>query len=315
MSSAFTPPSSCTGCAAKRSNDPQRLGVGDVLHQPKERGTAADELSPGRIVVDTFDLAHQRLALILQEGQQRLAFVGVESRWLQVGHSGHLASADVQDCRASTALRTRHRRRSTTASLHRARSSGRWGDSSHGSAPLRDASANCRSSRHDHTTCIDGGATSWLPMRQAVLATGRRRGDVGHDRVEVRAIRHHHELPIVTIGSARCPSGHRGTVGLMPDDASLRPFRIDVPDEVLQDLRASHRHVRAGRRPRPSTIGARALPCRGSSDMCRYWADGYDWRATRGPAEPLRPVHDDHRRARHPLRHINAHRTPTRCRW
>ncbi len=56
-----------------------------------------------------------------------------------------------------------------------------------------------------------------------------------------------------------------------------RPFRIDVPDDVLDDLRT---RLRATRWPGPIPgvgwdYGADVGYVRG---LCEYWADGYDWR-------------------------------------
>ena len=87
----------------------------------------------------------------------------------------------------------------------------------------------------------------------------------------------------------------------MPDDVSLRPFRIDVPDEVLHDL---HQRLTHTRWPEAETVDdwSQGAPLSWIQDMCGYWADGYDWRTRENAAEPLRPVPHDHRRARHPLR-------------
>jgi pimeloyl-ACP methyl ester carboxylesterase len=63
----------------------------------------------------------------------------------------------------------------------------------------------------------------------------------------------------------------------MPDDASLRPFRIDVPDEVLGDLRE---RLARTRWPEAETVDdwSQGAPLSWIHDVCGYWADGYDWR-------------------------------------
>ena len=63
----------------------------------------------------------------------------------------------------------------------------------------------------------------------------------------------------------------------MPDDAALRPFRIDVPDATLDDL---HRRLAQTRWPEAETVTdwSQGAPRSWIQDMCRYWADGYDWR-------------------------------------
>jgi pimeloyl-ACP methyl ester carboxylesterase len=57
---------------------------------------------------------------------------------------------------------------------------------------------------------------------------------------------------------------------------SLRPFRIDVPQPVLDDLRSRLRHTRW---PEPELVGGwqQGVPLAWLQDICRYWADVYDW--------------------------------------
>ena len=63
----------------------------------------------------------------------------------------------------------------------------------------------------------------------------------------------------------------------MPD--LITPFQIRVDDAVLNDLR--HR-LQATRWPDPETTGdwSQGTPLSYVKDICRYWADDYDWRAT-----------------------------------
>ena len=60
-------------------------------------------------------------------------------------------------------------------------------------------------------------------------------------------------------------------------DAEIRPFRIAVPDEDLDDLR---RRVRASRWPDelPGVGWSRGVPLDYLKQLAAYWADGYDWR-------------------------------------
>jgi epoxide hydrolase len=65
----------------------------------------------------------------------------------------------------------------------------------------------------------------------------------------------------------------------MSDDATaIRPFRIDVPDAVLSDLR--HR-LNATRWPDHETVNdwTQGTPLAWIQNMCGYWASEYDWRA------------------------------------
>ena len=59
----------------------------------------------------------------------------------------------------------------------------------------------------------------------------------------------------------------------------VTPFRIDVPEGELRDLRE-----RLGRTrwPEAETVGdwSQGVPLAWLRELCEYWADGYDWRAT-----------------------------------
>jgi pimeloyl-ACP methyl ester carboxylesterase len=56
-------------------------------------------------------------------------------------------------------------------------------------------------------------------------------------------------------------------------------FRLDVPDDELDDLRA---RLRNARWPEAGTVGdwSQGVPLDYLQDLCRSWADEYDWRAT-----------------------------------
>jgi pimeloyl-ACP methyl ester carboxylesterase len=56
-------------------------------------------------------------------------------------------------------------------------------------------------------------------------------------------------------------------------------FRIDVPDADLDNLRTRLRNTRW---PERETVDDRSqgVPLAYLEDLCRYWAEGYDWRAT-----------------------------------
>jgi len=59
----------------------------------------------------------------------------------------------------------------------------------------------------------------------------------------------------------------------------VTPFRLDVPEDALRDLR--ERLVRT-RWPEAETVGdwSQGVPLAYVRELCRYWADEYDWRAT-----------------------------------
>ena len=59
----------------------------------------------------------------------------------------------------------------------------------------------------------------------------------------------------------------------------VTPFRVEVPKADLEDLR---RRLRGTRWPEPATVAdwSQGVPLDYLRELCRYWADGYDWRAT-----------------------------------
>lgn len=60
--------------------------------------------------------------------------------------------------------------------------------------------------------------------------------------------------------------------------AEIKPFRIAVDDAVLDDLRQRLRHTRW---PEAELVDdwRQGVPRAWLQDICRYWADTYDWRA------------------------------------
>ncbi len=59
--------------------------------------------------------------------------------------------------------------------------------------------------------------------------------------------------------------------------ADVHPFRIDVPDDVLVDLR---RRLAATRWPEAESVDdwSQGIPLEYARDLATYWANGYDWR-------------------------------------
>ena len=72
-------------------------------------------------------------------------------------------------------------------------------------------------------------------------------------------------------------------IGLLPsqlaaaDDGTIRPFKINVPDEALVDLR---RRLAATRWPDKETVTDRSqgVQLAKLQELVRYWGSGYDWR-------------------------------------
>jgi pimeloyl-ACP methyl ester carboxylesterase len=61
----------------------------------------------------------------------------------------------------------------------------------------------------------------------------------------------------------------------------ILPFRVEVADEDLEYLRE---RLRRTRWPEPGTVAdwSQGVPLPYLQEVCRYWADGYDWRAREG---------------------------------
>jgi epoxide hydrolase len=59
----------------------------------------------------------------------------------------------------------------------------------------------------------------------------------------------------------------------------VEPFRVEVPEAELDDLRE---RLRRTRWPEPETVDdwSQGVPLAYLQELCAYWADGYDWRAT-----------------------------------
>src|SRR5438876_3602971 len=61
--------------------------------------------------------------------------------------------------------------------------------------------------------------------------------------------------------------------------AEITPFKVDVPDPVLDDLRG---RLRRTRWPEAETVDdwSQGIPLAYVQELCRYWAGEYDWRAS-----------------------------------
>ncbi|HEY9245040.1 MAG TPA: epoxide hydrolase, partial [Streptosporangiaceae bacterium] len=62
----------------------------------------------------------------------------------------------------------------------------------------------------------------------------------------------------------------------MSDD--IRPFRIDIPDAELDDLRDRLQRTRWPE-PEPVSDWSQGTPLAYTRELCEYWRTGYDWRA------------------------------------
>src|SRR5512132_2460419 len=66
--------------------------------------------------------------------------------------------------------------------------------------------------------------------------------------------------------------------GPATQDTTLRPFRVDIPDQALDDLR---RRLAATRWPHKELVPDRSQGVQLATlqELARYWASDYDWRA------------------------------------
>src|SRR6201984_1201840 len=64
----------------------------------------------------------------------------------------------------------------------------------------------------------------------------------------------------------------------MANDTEIRPFRIEMPDEAIADLR---RRIAATRWPSKELVADRSQGVERATlqELARYWAADYDWRA------------------------------------
>ena len=64
----------------------------------------------------------------------------------------------------------------------------------------------------------------------------------------------------------------------MPANGEIRPFRVDMSDEAIADLR---RRIAAARLPSKELVDDRSQGVQLATikELARHWAGGYDWRA------------------------------------
>jgi pimeloyl-ACP methyl ester carboxylesterase len=92
------------------------------------------------------------------------------------------------------------------------------------------------------------------------------------------------------------------------EDKTIRPFRVDVPQEALVDLR---RRIAATRWPDRETVDdqSQGIQLAKLQELVRYWGTGYDWRKAEAKLNALPQfmttidgvdIHFIHVRSRHP---------------
>ena len=93
----------------------------------------------------------------------------------------------------------------------------------------------------------------------------------------------------------------------------MEPFRIEVPEAELDDLRE---RLNAVRWPEHETVEdwSQGVPLDYMKELCAYWASEYDWRATEARLNAL-PQFRTEIDGCVSTSSMSARRTPTRCRW
>src|SRR5258708_28205246 len=84
------------------------------------------------------------------------------------------------------------------------------------------------------------------------------------------------------------------------DITELRPFRVDISGAAIDDLRE---RLARTRWPEKEPVGdwSMGIPLAYVQELAGYWEKILRHATRRQSAEPLRAVHDDDRRGRHPL--------------
>jgi pimeloyl-ACP methyl ester carboxylesterase len=113
---------------------------------------------------------------------------------------------------------------------------------------------------------------------------------------------------LATSAAAAAISLLPGQFAAAADDSAIRPFKIDVPEEALVDLR---RRIAATRWPDKETVADRSQGAQLAKlqQLVRYWGSSYDWRKAEAKLNALpqfmttidgMDIHFIHVRSRHP---------------
>ena len=127
-------------------------------------------------------------------------------------------------------------------------------------------------------------------------------GDIDHGR------RRFVEVAAVSVAAAATLSLLPGYAAAATENSAIRPFRINVPDDQLVDLR---RRIVATRWPDRETVNDRSqgVQLAEFKEMVRYWGTDYDWRKAEAKLNAFPQfittiddvdIHFIHVRSRHP---------------
>src|SRR5262245_39512649 len=90
-----------------------------------------------------------------------------------------------------------------------------------------------------------------------------------------------HQVVRLRSGCSALPTTFPGRLRRVSSAMSseVTPFRIEVPDAELRDLRERLARTRWPERE-PVDDWSQGVPLDYLQELCAYWGDGYDWRAT-----------------------------------
>jgi pimeloyl-ACP methyl ester carboxylesterase len=84
-------------------------------------------------------------------------------------------------------------------------------------------------------------------------------------------------IPIQLAAAPATPGTAAANPGTATGDTTIRPFRVDIPDEQLVDLR---RRIAMTRWPDQETVAdqSQGVPLATMKELASYWGTDYDWR-------------------------------------
>ena len=102
-------------------------------------------------------------------------------------------------------------------------------------------------------------------------------------------------MGIVSASAASLLSMHPAAAA---ESGAIRPFRVNIPDDELVDLR---KRVQATRWPDRETVAdpSQGVQLATMQQLAQYWADGSRLAEDRSAAQRLAAIHHRDRRARH----------------
>src|SRR6202165_238419 len=97
-------------------------------------------------------------------------------------------------------------------------------------------------------------------------------------------------LGLSAFASQRSQTMNAAVEQVTTDKSAVRPFRAEVPEAELVDMR---RRIKATRWPEKETVEdtSQGVPLAPLQDLARYWATDYDWRKCEAKVNALPQFH------------------------